>query len=95
MRGFARNLRRWPSDVLRDAQLCVMVCVAMIDFRREIKREMKRLGWSAYRLAKESGMPIRGVQQYIEGTRDATGERLSKMLKALGFELKRSRKRGR
>ena len=79
---------------MRDAQLCIMVGVAMIDFRREIKREMKRLGWSAYRLAKESDMPIRGVQQYIEGIRDATGERLSKMFKALGFELKRPRKRG-
>ena len=76
-------------------QSYVMVGIVMIDFRREIKREMKRLGWSAYRLAKASGMPIRGVQQYIEGTRDATGERLSKMLKALGLELKRPHKRGR
>ena len=67
----------------------------MIDFRREIKREMKRLGWGAYRLAKESGLTIRGVQAYIEGTRDASGERLSKMLKVLGFELKRPGKRGR
>ena len=63
--------------------------VAMIDFRREIKREMKHLGWSAYRLAKAAGMPLRGVQAYIAGERDATGERLSKMLKVLGFELKR------
>ncbi|MCH8854073.1 MAG: helix-turn-helix transcriptional regulator [Planctomycetes bacterium] len=67
----------------------------MIDFRREIKRELKRLGWSAYRLAKASGMPLRGVQAYIEGTRDATGERLSKMLTVLEFELKRPRKKGR
>ncbi len=80
---------------MRDVQLYVMVGIVMIDFRREIKREMKRLGWSAYRLAKASEMPIRGVQQYIEGTRDATGERLSKMLEALGFDLKRPRKRGR
>ena len=80
---------------MRDVQLYVMVGIVMIDFRREIKREMKRLGWSAYRLAKASGIPIRGVQQYIEGTRDATGERLSIMLGALGFDLKRPRKRGR
>ena len=67
----------------------------MIDFRREIKRELKRLGWSAYRLAKASGMPLRGVQAYIEGTRDATGGRLSTMLGVLGFELKRPKKKKR
>ena len=69
--------------------------VAMIDFRREIKRELKRLGWSAYRLAKASGMPLRGVQAYIAGEKDATGERLAKMLTVLEFELKRPRKKGR
>ena len=67
----------------------------MIDFRREIKREMKRRGWSAYRLAQIAGMPHRGVQRYITANQDATGERLSRMLDALGFELKRPRKRKR
>ena len=64
----------------------------MIDFRREIKRELKRLGWSAYRLAKTAGLPLRGVQAYIAQENDTTSVRLSKVLEVLGFELKRQRK---
>ena len=67
----------------------------MIDFRREIKQELKRLGWSAYRLAKAAGLPLRGVQAYISGEKDTTSARLSKLLGVLGFELKRPGKRGR
>lgn len=72
-----------------------MVGITMIDFRKEIRRELKRLGWSAYRLAKTAGLPLRGVQAYVAGEKDTTSARLSKLLGVLGFELKRPRKRGR
>lgn len=67
----------------------------MIDFRKEIRAEMKRRGWSAYRLAINAGLPLRGVQAYISADRDATGERLAAMLDVLGIELKRTKKKNR
>ncbi|GAF69583.1 unnamed protein product [marine sediment metagenome] len=64
-------------------------------FREKIRREAKRRGWSGYRLGQESGVPIRTVQQYLRGACDLSGERLAKLCKALGLELKSRRRKGR
>ena len=64
-----------------------------MSFRKIIKCELDRRGWSAYRLAKEAGLPIRGVQAYLAGRCDMSGERLAAVCDVLGLELKRRRGR--
>lgn len=61
-------------------------------FRQTIKREMTRRDWSAYRLGRESGVPIRTVQQYVSGGCDLLAERVELLCKALGLELRATRK---
>lgn len=61
--------------------------VMLQDFRAVIKRELERRGWSAYRLGKESGLPIRTVQAYVAGQCDLMAERVAAMCDALGLEL--------
>ncbi len=57
-------------------------------FREIIQKEVGRRGWSAYRLGKESGVPIRTVQAYLSGTCDLSGERIAVLCKTLGLELR-------
>ena len=64
----------------------------MIDFRKEIMREAKRQGLSAYALANAAGLPIRGVQAFLAGERDITCVRLAALMDVLGIKLKRSDK---
>ena len=64
----------------------------MIRFRREIQTEMRRQGLSAYGLAKEAGLPIRGVQRFLAGEREITSRRLAALLQALGFEMSKPRR---
>ncbi len=59
----------------------------MIDFRKEIRREMGRQGYSAYRLARDMGIPARTVQIFIAGTQDTTTRRLAAMCEVLGLRL--------
>ncbi len=68
----------------------------MIDFRKDILREAKRQGLSAYALAKAAGLPIRGVQAFLSGERDITCVRLAALMDVLGIKLRRSgRQKGR
>ena len=62
-----------------------------MSFRKVIAAEVRRQGLSGYRLAKLSGLPIRTVQAYLAEDFDLTGERLARLTKALGLELKRER----
>lgn len=64
-----------------------------MDFRKEIVRELKRRKMSAYRLAKDAGMPPRGVQKFLVADRDMSSQRLAAVLKVLGFKLVRPPKR--
>ena len=64
----------------------------MIDFRKEIMREAKRQGLSAYALAKAAGLPIRGVQAFLAGECDINCGRLAALMDVLGIKLKRSGK---
>ena len=67
-----------------------------MSFRKSIKAELRRRGWSAYRLAKEAGLPIRGVQVFLAGQCEMTTDRLAAVCEVLGLELTRKRgKRGR
>lgn len=61
-------------------------------FRRSILQELKRRGWSHYRLAKESSLPERSVFAYLAGDRDMSGERVAALCDAIGLKLVRSEK---
>ena len=60
-----------------------------VSFRQIVKLELRRRGWSGYRLAKETGLPIRSVQVYLSAQCDMSGERLAAVCDVLGLELKR------
>ncbi len=63
--------------------------------KKAIEGELKRRGWSRYRLAKEleDKMPARTVYAYLsdkkKSKRDISAERASIILKALGLKIKR------
>ena len=65
--------------------------------RKAILVELKRRGWSRYRLvqALEGKMPPSTVYQYLAGYRDLSTRRASLILKALGFKLTPPKKRKR
>jgi ribosome-binding protein aMBF1 (putative translation factor) len=58
-----------------------------MSFRNTIENEMRRRGWSAYRLAKAAGLSIRTVQAYVAGDLDTSGARIEAMSRALGLQL--------
>lgn len=64
-------------------------------FRNPIQTELRRRGWSRYRLAKQSGLPMRSVMAYLAGERDMAGERVAVLGAVLGLKLgaRRDRKR--
>ena len=66
-----------------------------MSFRKIIGTEVTRQGLSGYRVAKLSGIPMRTVQAYLAGSRDLTGERLARIVDALGLELRPKRRKGR
>jgi hypothetical protein len=59
--------------------------------KKAIEDELKRRGWSRYRLTKEleDKMPARTVYAYLSGERDLSSERVSIILKALGLKIRR------
>lgn len=56
-----------------------------------IKNELKRRGWTRYRLVKEleGKMPARTIYAFLAGEQDLTTERASIILKVLGLKIKR------
>lgn len=66
----------------------------MKSFRQIIESEVERRGWSAYRLAKEAGLPMRTVQAFMSGTCDLGMVRLEAVCRALGLELRPVKKGG-
>lgn len=57
-----------------------------------IQQEARRQERSGYRLAKLTGLPMRTVQDYLSGNHDLAGERVAKLAKALGLELRPAKK---
>ena len=68
-----------------------IVSVSM-SFRQIITKEAERRGWSAYRLAQESGLAMRTVQKYLAGDCDVASERAAAMFDALGLHVVRKTK---
>lgn len=74
---------------LPTAKLCSILHRAgsAMTIRESIQNELRRRGWSHYRLAKklEGKMPARTVYAYLSGECDLVSERVSKMLEVLGL----------
>jgi len=75
---------------LTNAVLCSMVYY-MDMIKKAIEDELKRRGWSRYRLTKEleGKMPARTVYAYLSGERDLSSERVSKIMEKLGLGIKK------
>lgn len=76
--------------------LCSIIC-RMDMIKKAIKEELKRRGWSTYRLVKElkGKIPDRTVYSYLSddednvNTRDISAPRAGIILQALGLKIKR------
>ena len=65
--------------------------------RKAILDELKRRGWSRYRLVQclQGKLPPSTVYQYLSGYRDLHSQRVSMILDVLGIKLTPPKKRGR
>lgn len=61
--------------------------------RKSIEAELKRRGWTTYRLVQHvrGEIPPATVYAYLAGTRDLTTQRADILLKALGLTIRRAR----
>ena len=68
-----------------------------MSFRNVILRELRRRGWSGYRLAEAVHPHVsrRMIQAYLAGDADMTGERLARVCEALDLALRPVRRRRR
>lgn len=68
--------------------------MSIMTIKKAIMSELKRRGWSHYRLVKEleGKMPPRTVYSFLAGVQDLTTERASIILKKLGLQIKRPKK---
>ena len=81
---------------MTNAVLCISVYY-MDMIKKAIKAEMKRRGWSAYRLSKElkGKLPPRTIYAYLsdcdepKNKRDISAKRASIILRKLGLKIKR------
>ncbi len=82
--------------ILTIAEMCnIMTHMDMI--KKAILKEMKRRGWTCYRLSQElkGKLPQRTVYAYLsdkeksKNKRDISAKRVSEILKALGLKIKR------
>ena len=64
--------------------------------RETIKKELKRRGWSHYRLVKELDgvIPATSIYEYLRGETDIGSDRASIILQALGLRIICKDKRG-
>jgi len=90
------ELKKYLSSFLTIAVLCnIMMHMDMI--KKAILKEMKRRGWTCYRLSQElkGKLPQRTVYAYLSdkensvNKRDISVERASIILKTLGLIIKR------
>lgn len=68
-----------------------------MSFRTIIKSELKKRGWSGYRLSQETGDRVtkRVVQKYLPGESAINVESFELLCRALGLELRSVQKRKR
>ncbi len=57
--------------------------------RQTILKELRRRGWSRYRLVKEldGAIPMSTIYDYLGGETDLGSDRVSKILQALGLRI--------
>ena len=72
------------------SELCNII-IGMDMIKKAIKSELKRRGWTCYRLSKElkDKLSQRTVYSYLSNERDISAKRASKILEALGLKIKR------
>lgn len=65
--------------------------MSIMTIKKAIMSELKRRGWSHYKLVKEleGKMPARTVYSFLAGEQDLTSERASIILKELGLKITR------
>lgn len=66
----------------------------MIDFRQSVQTERRRLDWTVYRLAKESGQDKATLGRWLAGKQDISAAKVQAVLNTLRFGLQTPRKRG-
>lgn len=64
-----------------------------IDLDEGIRQEIKKQGLTGYRLAKMSEVSVTVICRFIKGERTLTLPTASKLVRALGLELKPARKK--
>ena len=87
----------FSEKYLTAAILCTIFYVRGLGMtiREIIRQELKRRGWSYYRLAKElkGKMPARTVYAYLAGDCDLVSERVSIILESLELTIERKPKK--
>ena len=63
----------------------------MPDFRQAISDELRKRGWSKYRLAQESGVSKTSVSEYLRGQREIETAAFEQICQALGLSLRPER----
>ena len=82
------EMKKILNFFLTIAELCnILSCM----IKKAIELEMKRRGWTCYRLSRElkGKLPQRTVYSYLSGERDISAERVSIILKTLKLRIKR------
>ena len=91
MKKGIKNIWDFLRNLLTAAKLCSRLCRAgpPMTIRETIQKELKRRGWSQYRLVKEleGKMPARTVYAYLGGECDLVSERVSIIMRALGLTI--------
>ena len=62
------------------------------DIRRAIAAELARVGWSNYRLAKQSGVSAVVIGRFMSGERDIKAATAVRLMAALGLKIERSQR---
>lgn len=93
-----KNFWDFLKNLLTTAKLCSKLSGAGLPMtiRETIQNELRRRGWSHYRLAKEveGKMPARTAYAYLSGECDLVSERVSIILQTLGLRITCRLKKG-
>ena len=90
--GMRKKILFFLKNLLTGARLCSSLYRAgsTMTIRDAIQKELRKRGWSYYRLAKEleGKMPARTIYAYLSGDCDLVSERVSIILETLGLTIK-------
>jgi hypothetical protein len=98
LKAVSKKLITFSKNLLTTAILCSMFGIRglLMTIRETIQKELKRKGWSHYRLVQEleGKMPARTVYAYLSGKCDLVSDRVSIMLQVLDLQIKLKPKKG-